>query len=83
LKITHVKVGQFGVSNNRGKRHVTICSELAEKNEFMTITVTVQYSGADGEVRASGIARAKDFARRFADSPMALFPTDVPIRRIA
>jgi hypothetical protein len=70
------------MSNNRGKRHVTICSELAEKNEFMTITITVP-SGSDGEVRESGIARAKDFARRFADLAVELFPTDVSIRRIA
>jgi hypothetical protein len=65
------------------KRHVTICAELAGKNEFMTITITVQNSGSDGEVRGSGIARAKDFARELATLPMELFPTGAPIRRTA
>jgi hypothetical protein len=82
LKITHVKLGPLGLPNNRGKRLVTICSELAGPNEFMTITVSVPNCGSDGEVCESAITKAKDFARHFANLPVALFPTGVPTRRL-
>jgi hypothetical protein len=74
LKITHVKVAQLGLSNSRAMRLVTICSELGGKNEFMTISVTVPNNGSENEIRESAIAKAKDFARHFAELPLALFP---------
>jgi hypothetical protein len=77
LKLTHVKVGQLGMPNSRGKRHVTICSQFDKPDEFMTITVTVLNDGSDEIARASGIARAKDFARQFADSPLESFPAGI------
>jgi hypothetical protein len=82
LKITHLKVAQLGLSNSRGNRLVTICSELAGPNEFMTITVAVANNGSDSDVRESAIAKAKDFARHFAELPLALFPLGIPIRRL-
>jgi hypothetical protein len=66
MKITHLKLGQVGTSTC-SKRNVTICVELADKNEFMTITVCVPNSGSEGGDREFGIARAKDFARGFLD----------------
>jgi hypothetical protein len=77
LKITHVKAAQLGFSNSRAPRLVTICSELGGKNEFMTLTVCVPNNGSDGDVHEAAIAKAKDFARHFAELPLALFPTGV------
>ena len=81
MKITHVKIAQLGLPNSRGNRHVTICSELGGKNEFMTITVTVPNKGSEGDIRESAISKAKDFARHFAELPLALFPTGALARR--
>jgi hypothetical protein len=77
MKITHVKVTALGLSGSRAKRLVTICSELGGPNEFMTITVAVPNNGSENEIRESAIAKAKDFARHFAELPLALFPTGV------
>ena len=74
MKITHLKLGQVGTSIH-SKRQVTICIELAGKNEFMTMTVCVPNSGSEREDREHGIARAKDFARGFLDLPTSKFPS--------
>jgi hypothetical protein len=75
MKITHLKLGQVGTSIH-SKRHVTICAELAGRNEFMTMTVCVPNSGFEREDRENGIARAKDFARGFLDLPTSNFLRD-------
>jgi hypothetical protein len=74
MKITHLKLGQIGTSIC-SKRNVTICAELAGKNEFMTMTVCVPNSGSEREDREFGIARAKDFARGFSNLSPSLFPS--------
>src|SRR3977135_2015570 len=74
MKITHAKGGERKATG-RSKRLVTICTELGGPNEFMTITVAVANDGSDEEAREFGIARAKDFARQFADAPPQCFPT--------
>jgi hypothetical protein len=74
MKISHAKLGQLGLQNSRGNRLVTVCAELAGPKEFMTITVTVINGGSDREVCESGIAKAKEFARRFAELPLQHFP---------
>jgi len=51
----------------RGKCHVTVSVHLAGLTEKMTINVVVARD-ADG-VQEAAIARAKDFARRFASQP--------------
>ena len=40
MKATHVELGPVG-GTSRNKRLVTICVELGNPNEFMTITVGV------------------------------------------
>jgi hypothetical protein len=77
-----VKLAQLALPNSRAMRLVTICSELAGKNEFMTSRSRCRNNGSDGDVRESGIARAKDFARHFADLPVALFPMGGTARRL-
>jgi hypothetical protein len=74
MKIAHAKVGERKATS-RSKRLVTICAELGGPNEFMTITVAVTNDDSDEEAREGGIARAKDFARQFADAPPQCFPT--------
>lgn len=74
MKITHVKLCQFGAYNRYGKRLVTICAQLDKPDEFMTITVSVTNSPDHSSISAAGIARAQDFARQLADLPMDLFP---------
>jgi hypothetical protein len=82
MKITHLKLGQVGTSIC-SKRNVTICVELAGKNEFMTMTVCVPNSGSESADCEFGIARAKDFARDFVDLPISLFPVNATtIRRL-
>jgi hypothetical protein len=39
----------------------------------MTITVKVSGAGTEPEVRELGIARAQDFARHFAETPLQRF----------
>jgi hypothetical protein len=73
VKITHLKLGQSGTSH-RSKRNVTICAELDGPGEFMTITVCVPNSGSERDDRESGIARAKEFAKRFSDLSTSRFP---------
>jgi hypothetical protein len=74
MKITHVKLGQLQTPNSRGKRLVTICANLDNPNEFMTITVTVPNGPDQPNLRECGVARAKDFARQFADLSLRFFP---------
>jgi hypothetical protein len=74
MKITLAKVGDR-TATSRSKRLVTICAELDGPNEFMTITVAVRNDGPDEQACECGIARAKDFARQFADVPPQCFPT--------
>jgi hypothetical protein len=74
MKITHVKFGQRGASR-QCKRLVTVCAELAGPQEFMTITVAVSNDGTDSETWERAIARAKNFARTFAASPLQEFPS--------
>jgi hypothetical protein len=73
MKITLAKVGERKATS-RSKRLVTICAELDGPNEFMTITVAVANDGSDEEACEYGIARAKDFARQFADVSPQSFP---------
>jgi hypothetical protein len=76
MNITNVKLGQIGDPNSRGKRLVTICAKLDKPDEFMTITVSVlNHPDQPDVVRKTGIARAKDFARQFADLAPESFPT--------
>ena len=79
MKITHVKIAPC-LTNNRGKRVVTICSELDGPSEFMTITVSVPSCGSDEQICQSAIAKAKSSAMHFAELPSALFPTGVRAR---
>ena len=53
----------------RGKCHVTVSVHLAGLTENMTINVLVHRDSGEQEILAAGIARAKDFARRFASQP--------------
>jgi hypothetical protein len=73
VKATHVKLGPGG-TNGRGKRLLTVCVELGNPNEFMTITVSVSNDGREQEVSERGIARAQDFARHFCELPLDQFP---------
>jgi hypothetical protein len=72
MKITHTKLTPPAAI--RGKRLVTICAELGGPNEFMTITVAVPNDDKEFDVCECGIARAKDYARQFADAPLEHFP---------
>jgi hypothetical protein len=53
----------------RAKRPVTVRVELSDRQETMTMSVVVPNDHDEGAVREFGIARAKDFARRFAELP--------------
>jgi hypothetical protein len=74
VKITHVKLGQLQTPNSRGKRLVTICAKLDNPNEFMTMTASVPNGPDQPNLRECGVARAKDFARQFADLSLSVFP---------
>jgi hypothetical protein len=52
---------------DRGKRLVTVRVDLGDRHESMTMSVVVPNEGDESTVREFGIARAKDFARRFAE----------------
>jgi hypothetical protein len=62
MKIASVKVSPAIIS--REKRHVTVSIEFG--NERMTVEVVVANELTEDEVQESAIARARDFARRFA-----------------
>ena len=82
MNITNVKLGQIGDPNSRGKRLVTICAKLDKPDEFMTITVSVlNHPDQPDGVRETGVARAKDFARQFADLSPELVPDAGEARR--
>jgi hypothetical protein len=61
VKIDSISIGQ----PDRGKRSVTV--KIADQKETMTIKVVVSNEHDEDAVRECGIARAKDFARRFAN----------------
>ena len=80
MKITHVKLGQLQTPDSRGKRLVTICARLDNPNEFMTITVSVPNGPDQPNLQECGVARAKDFAKQFADLSLSFFP--IQARRV-
>ncbi len=62
---------------DRGKRLVTVRIDLGDRRETMTINVLVPNERDEGAVREFGIARAKDFARHFAELPSGSFPMGI------
>jgi len=54
---------------DRGKRLVAVRVDLGDRHETMTMSVLVPNERDESAVREFGIARAKDFARRFAELP--------------
>jgi hypothetical protein len=62
---------------DRGKRLVTVRVDLGDRREIMTINVLVPNERDEGAVREFGIARAKDFARHFAELPSGSFPMGI------
>ena len=76
MKITHIKLGPSGATP-RSKRALTICAELT-KHEFMTITVSIPDAGSERDACECGVAKAKDFARHFADVPLQYFLLPAP-----
>jgi hypothetical protein len=69
-------------SCDRGKRLVTVRVDLDDRPETMTVSVLVPNERDESAVREFGIARAKDFARRFAEMPSGLVRAP-PQRRTA
>ena len=65
MKITHAKLSS--PTGHRGKRLVTVCAELGSPNEYLTITVAVANDGTEQDIRESGIAKARDYARQFSE----------------
>ena len=63
VRIASVTVDPCG----RGKRLVTVRVDLSDRQETMTMSVVVPSEHDEGVVGEFGIARAKDFARRFAE----------------
>jgi hypothetical protein len=74
MKITHTKLNRHIAATSHGNCQVTICVELDGPREFMTMTVTVLNRSSEREVCERGVARAKEFAKRFADVPLDHFP---------
>jgi hypothetical protein len=66
MHVTSVNIDSTATSG-RQKRLVTICVKLSESKETMTINVVVSGDGAEQDIHEAGMARAKDFARQFAD----------------
>jgi hypothetical protein len=66
MKVTSVKVDPAGASG-REKCLVAVCVQLSGTKESMTINVVVADEHDELAVQESGIARAKDFARQFAN----------------
>ena len=71
MKVISVDIG-FASRFGRQKRTVTVRVALGNSpDETMTITVVVPEDGDEGSAREIGLARARDFARRFSDlSPL-------------
>jgi hypothetical protein len=65
VRITSISVDPC----DRGKRLVTLRVDLGHPHETITLSVLVPNERDDNAVREFGIARAKDFARRFAELP--------------
>jgi hypothetical protein len=83
VKITHTKLDQHVRPTSHGTRGVTICAELDGPREFMTITVSVPNRGSEEEVCERGVARAREFAKGFADVPLACFPIGTRRQHVA
>ena len=50
----------------------------AYEAQFMTITVSIPDAGSERDACECGVAKAKDFARHFADVPLQQFPLPAP-----
>jgi hypothetical protein len=61
---------------SRNKRVVTISLQHGNREETMTITVSVPNDGDEQDVYALSLARARDFARHFLE-----FPFECPQRK--
>jgi hypothetical protein len=67
MKITSVEVGR-AIAAGREKRVVTVrVQRKSRPQETMRITVVVPEDSDERLAREFGLARAKDFARRFID----------------
>jgi hypothetical protein len=69
MKITSIEVGQSSSSFGREDRIVTVRVELSYPKESMRITVVVPENSDERAAREHGLARAKDYARKFAMDP--------------
>jgi hypothetical protein len=69
VRITSVTVDPCG----RGKRLVTMRVDLSDRQATVTMSIVVANEHDEGVVREFGIARAKDFARGFAELPSGNF----------
>jgi hypothetical protein len=67
MKITSVEVGAVSASG-RDRRVVIFRVKLGQPQESMRITVVVPEESDEKSAREYGVARAKDFARQFAES---------------
>jgi hypothetical protein len=68
VKAARAELGPL-VAISHNKRLVTISIELASFDESMTITVSVPGDGEVEDVYDLGLARARDIARHFCESP--------------
>ena len=66
MKITSVDVGSVAGLGPE-KRAVTVRAKIGKPYETLRITVLVPDESNDAIAREYGLARARDFARRFAD----------------
>jgi hypothetical protein len=65
MRITSISVDPC----DRGRRLVTLRVDLGRPHETMTLSVRVPNERDNSAIREFGIARAKDFARRFSELP--------------
>lgn len=66
MKITSVDVGSV-VGLGPEKRAVTVRANIGKPHETLRITVLVPDESNNSTAREYGLARARDFARQFAD----------------
>jgi hypothetical protein len=73
VKVISIDTG-YAYRSGRGKRTVTVRVGIGSSpDETMRITVVVPEHGDEEFARKVGLARARDFARRFSDlSPLEL-----------
>jgi hypothetical protein len=69
MHVTSVNVDSTDACG-REKRLVTVCVKLSGPRETMTINVVVPQERDDQAAQEYAIARAKDFARQFANMPL-------------